>query len=306
MKVNKHIPSRFTFATLALGILLLCGPGCTEKSANIRTQEDAKPFTALMSEAAAPCFPGLVMGEFDFLYGFEDDVSPEFRDGVKSFFSATPPPLSEDLSKLISANDQQTIRKGLKEITSRNFMSGTNFLPKQLCQFPWKGYLDDGHLNHPLPFLLHLQEPFARAEMNSQAIHKNRELIGKSYFHAPTHHYGTFATTSSPHTYHFETWNLYRFDPEFQWFFYHNRMQLRYRSDGFLEQVLIYRSIADKKCFEEVGSMDEIYWLQFHYEAKGASPTSLVIHNLRSLVQRAIDEPWSVRCEGSKVTFVQP
>ena len=305
MKLINLFHSLFAFASSSLILLLIFFSGCRENVAAIRTQEDAKPFAELMAEEIPPCFPGLVMGEFDFTYGFEDDVSPEFRDGVKCFFSATPPPLSENLSELIPEDDQQAIRKGLKEITSRNFMSGTNFLPKQLCQFPWKDYLDDSHLNNPLPFLVRLEGPFLRADMNRQAIHKNREWVEKSYFHAPSDQYGTFATTSSPYTYHFETWNLYRFDPEFQWFLFHNRMQVHYHPDGNLDHVLIYRSLADKKCFEEVGGMDEIYWLRFQYDPEEASPNSLVIHNLRTMVQKANDEPWSVRCEGSKVTFDQ-
>ena len=296
--------SGLELAWIGLAVLpILFLPGCKENGVGIRTQEDAKPYVEMMVDHPEPCFPGLVMGELDFIYGFEDDVSPEIRDGVKSFFSATPPTLSENLSDLIPEDEQQRIRKGLKEITSRNFMSGTNFLPKQLCQFPWKGFLDDPHLNTPLPYLVRLEEPFLHADMNHQAIHKNREWVGKSYFHAPTDQYGTFATTSSPRIYHFETWNLYRFDPEFQWFFFHNRMQLSYRPDGNLEHVLIYRSLADKKCFEEVGGMDEIYWMRFQYKANEASPSSLVIHNLRTMIQKAIDEPWSVRCEGSKVSF---
>lgn len=303
--VKKHL------GIVGLGLFLIwIIPGCKHQGPEIMTTEVASPLEALMEGEASLCHPSLEMKEFNNLFSIEEELSAEIPAGLDAFFAANPPEFPEEGEHYIPKEDREWIEKQYQELSGSDFMSGTRFLPAKLCRFPWKGYLDDSHLNQSLPYLMQLKEPFLAAPMvedpeglSSQVQSTNRNAIKKSYSESRENYYGHLAPAGARMSYHFESWNLHRFDPENQWFLYHNRFALQYRKDLGLSQALIYRSIADQNSHQDVGAMEQLYYLHMFYEGDSSVPSKLTIRTIQILPLEGEGEPWRFFANEDQVIF---
>lgn len=303
--IKKHL------GIVGLGLFLIWViPGCKHQGPEIMTNEVATPLENLMKEEADLCLPSLEMKEFKNLFSIEEELSVETPARMDAFFAPNPPEFPEEGENYIPDGEREWIEQQFKMFSSDDYMNGTRFLPAKLCRFPWKGYLDDSQLNQSLPYLMQLKEPFLAAPavenpegLSTQVLATNRNAIKKSYPESRENYYGHFAPGKARLSYHFESWNLHRFDPENQWFLYHNQFALQYRKDLRLNQALILRSIADQKSHHEVGTMEQLYYLRMFYEDDASTPSKLTIRTIQILPLEGEGEPWRFFANEDQVIF---